>query len=108
FYFFFQAEDGIRAFHVTGVQTCALPIFNVDVNNRLTLSVSPGSSLEVRGEPGVSGSSTVQVFGPLLLTMPVLGGNSITNGSVFKIGRASCRDSIEIGGLFVPGSRKAL
>src|SRR5690606_40108211 len=25
--FFFQAEDGIRAFHVTGVQTCALPIF---------------------------------------------------------------------------------
>src|SRR5690606_41158186 len=25
-FFFFQAEDGIRAFHVTGVQTCALPI----------------------------------------------------------------------------------
>src|SRR5690606_39008202 len=24
--FFFQAEDGIRYFHVTGVQTCALPI----------------------------------------------------------------------------------
>src|SRR5690606_40085941 len=23
--FFFQAEDGIRDFHVTGVQTCALP-----------------------------------------------------------------------------------
>src|SRR5690606_40520018 len=26
FFFFFQAEDGIRVFHVTGVQTCALPI----------------------------------------------------------------------------------
>src|SRR5690606_27884664 len=26
--FFFQAEDGIRYFHVTGVQTCALPIFD--------------------------------------------------------------------------------
>src|SRR5690606_40421471 len=25
--FFLQAEDGIRDFHVTGVQTCALPIF---------------------------------------------------------------------------------
>src|SRR5690606_39347211 len=25
-FFFFQAEDGIRVFHVTGVQTCALPI----------------------------------------------------------------------------------
>src|SRR5690606_40095440 len=24
---FFQAEDGIRDFHVTGVQTCALPIW---------------------------------------------------------------------------------
>src|SRR5690606_40771218 len=23
-----QAEDGIRVFHVTGVQTCALPILN--------------------------------------------------------------------------------
>src|SRR5690606_40142860 len=25
-FFFFQAEDRIRGFHVTGVQTCALPI----------------------------------------------------------------------------------
>src|SRR3712207_7128646 len=27
--FFFQAEDGIRDIGVTGVQTCALPIFEV-------------------------------------------------------------------------------
>ena len=27
FFFFFQAEDGIRDSPVTGVQTCALPIF---------------------------------------------------------------------------------
>ncbi|MCC9644859.1 pre-peptidase C-terminal domain-containing protein [Rhodopirellula sp. JC740] len=46
------------------------------------ITVSAGSSLEVRGEPGVTESSTVQVFGPLLLTMPQLGGFSITNGSV--------------------------
>src|SRR5690349_23135662 len=26
YYFFFQAEDGIRDLYVTGVQTCALPI----------------------------------------------------------------------------------
>src|SRR5256885_4940825 len=26
--FFFQAEDGIRDYKVTGVQTCALPIWN--------------------------------------------------------------------------------
>src|SRR5438552_5052247 len=28
-FFFFQAEDGIRDDLVTGVQTCALPIYNV-------------------------------------------------------------------------------
>jgi len=28
-FFFFQAEDGIRDTSVTGVQTCALPIFEV-------------------------------------------------------------------------------
>src|SRR5882757_5125294 len=28
-FFFFQAEDGIRDIGVTGVQTCALPIFRI-------------------------------------------------------------------------------
>ena len=31
--FFFQAEDGIRDIGVTGVQTCALPIYNNNNNN---------------------------------------------------------------------------
>src|SRR3712207_7250133 len=30
-FFFFQAEDGIRDIGVTGVQTCALPIFEPDL-----------------------------------------------------------------------------
>src|SRR5437588_7900549 len=29
FFFFFQAEDGIRDHCVTGVQTCALPIWGI-------------------------------------------------------------------------------
>src|SRR5256885_10492619 len=29
-FFFFQAEDGIRDYKVTGVQTCALPIFVIE------------------------------------------------------------------------------
>src|SRR5690606_39475399 len=37
--FFFQAEDGIRDFHVTGVQTCALPILNV-----MDLVAAPGQA----------------------------------------------------------------
>src|SRR5690348_17962695 len=34
FFFFFQAEDGIRDGRVTGVQTCALPILNVHHRQR--------------------------------------------------------------------------
>src|SRR6266852_8482228 len=35
--FFFQAEDGIRDATVTGVQTCALPIFGLAVGCGLSL-----------------------------------------------------------------------
>src|SRR5256885_3157326 len=30
-FFFFQAEDGIRDYKVTGVQTCALPIWQLSL-----------------------------------------------------------------------------
>src|SRR2546429_7656930 len=36
-FFFFQAEDGIRDVAVTGVQTCALPIYLVDPVDELRL-----------------------------------------------------------------------
>src|SRR5690606_40030057 len=38
-FLFFQAEDGIRYFHVTGVQTCALPIFPNGVEATLLVVV---------------------------------------------------------------------
>src|SRR5690606_37549049 len=42
FLFFFQAEDGIRDFHVTGVQTCALPIlFRVERRQRRAAAEQP-------------------------------------------------------------------
>src|SRR2546430_11080495 len=34
-FFFFQAEDGIRDLTVTGVQTCALPIYGIRSNGKL-------------------------------------------------------------------------
>src|SRR5947209_14198225 len=40
FFFFFQAEDGIRDIGVTGVQTCALPIYP----NQYGLSITLGSA----------------------------------------------------------------
>src|SRR5437016_11810703 len=36
--FFFQAEDGIRDWSVTGVQTCALPIFNASIDQLPSVS----------------------------------------------------------------------
>src|SRR5256884_5267334 len=38
--FFFQAEDGIRDVAVTGVQTCALPIFETSGRSEKTTCVS--------------------------------------------------------------------
>src|SRR5690349_24661392 len=38
FFFFFQAEDGIRDLYVTGVQTCALPIWARRPSSRPTRS----------------------------------------------------------------------
>src|SRR5699024_11778333 len=37
YYFFFQAEDGIRDRNVTGVQTCALPIYSLDCITSINL-----------------------------------------------------------------------
>src|SRR5207302_6870831 len=36
----FQAEDGIRDFHVTGVQTCALPISSNPIVRKLSFTGS--------------------------------------------------------------------
>src|SRR3990167_9285155 len=41
YFFFFQAEDGIRDLTVTGVQTCALPIFPGDFSFGEASSGSP-------------------------------------------------------------------
>src|SRR3989475_11836237 len=49
FFFFFQAEDGIRDLTVTGVQTCALPIYRIlgaDLDGRVEAVIG-------RGDPGL-------------------------------------------------------
>src|SRR5205085_5885524 len=50
FFFFFQAEDGIRDLTVTGVQTCALPIYRLLVHHRVRAApVDLGDRLVVLG-----------------------------------------------------------
>src|SRR5690606_22640373 len=47
--FFFQAEDGIRDFHVTGVQTCALPIFTSMARGNVPAAVCSASASSLLG-----------------------------------------------------------
>src|SRR5256885_8137589 len=47
-YFFFQAEDGIRDYKVTGVQTCALPISVVRNPHHGTVPFGGDSNRELR------------------------------------------------------------
>src|SRR5690606_40118275 len=82
--FFFQAEDGIRDFHVTGVQTCALPI-SLTRGQRLI-----GRGVDFSPTPNPSFPGVFLVAG----TMPTLNGNVTLSGSrseerrVGKEGRA--------------------
>src|SRR2546422_5862864 len=53
-YFFFQAEDGIRDVAVTGVQTCALPIF-VHLGDVVGYNTRPRETLALLREHGIAG-----------------------------------------------------
>src|SRR5207253_6362228 len=79
--FFFQAEDGIRDGHVTGVQTCALPIFGPGepgaveepLNRTITMprvffDTYAGDVLYSGLAPGVAGRYQVTVRVPLLVS----------------------------------------
>src|SRR5256884_1343237 len=48
--FFFQAEDGIRDVAVTGVQTCALPIFGRGRRRRRRAAGAPARGRRPRGD----------------------------------------------------------
>src|SRR5688572_32664744 len=47
FFFFFQAEDGIRDLTVTGVQTCALPILQWDLDHDPSGAALPRRALQL-------------------------------------------------------------
>src|SRR5690606_40400181 len=92
----FQAEDGIRDFHVTGVQTCALPIYTA----RITVwrgerqAVLTGSSLGA-GRILVTGIDgfPVEVTGAYTTLVLVAHDQPGIVAHVAKIGRASCREA---------------
>src|SRR3989454_3408163 len=54
FFFFFQAEDGIRDYKVTGVQTCALPISSAEMAARGGAGVEIDAALVPAREAGMT------------------------------------------------------
>src|SRR5205807_3665317 len=56
---FFRAEDGIRGYRVTGVQTCALPILGVEgLDHVLAGGLQRGRVYLIEGSPG-TGKTTI-------------------------------------------------
>src|SRR5260370_39709194 len=86
FFFFFQAEDGIRDSSVTGVQTCALPIF--ERISRVFVHHDARDALDGQLEAGhAAATAGVGALQPH-----------------HQIGRAPCRERVEIS--VVAGSLK--
>src|SRR5438876_10737153 len=73
FFFFFQAEDGIRDGRVTGVQTCALPIFVAEIKAQSTKVEGVHQKEQIAQIATISAADA-------------------------QIGRASCRESVDLGG----------
>src|SRR5690348_18342560 len=86
--FFFQAEDGIRDGRVTGVQTCALPILTAcggqvrtDTEETQSPPAHTASAPAPAGTGGAKDDTPVRPRG---------------TGGGPEIGRASCRERVEI------------
>src|SRR3712207_9032233 len=87
FIFFFQAEDGIRDIGVTGVQTCALPIFF----RKGWIRSRYGSGSAGAGAASAASTTAARVA-PL--------------GMATQIGRAACRGRVEISVVAVSFKKK--
>src|SRR2546430_5414765 len=87
FFFFFQAEDGIRDLTVTGVQTCALPIYAVPerVAFELRMPVVESYTYDLKGS-GITCDVT-KLEGFIVNHEP-------TEVYLTQIGRASCRERV--------------
>src|SRR2546430_8505511 len=85
--FFFQAEDGIRDLTVTGVQTCALPIYPLGEGPDQRIG---GADVRRRRERG----ERADEIPALHFKIERKATASSISWSVSKIGRASCRERV--------------
>src|SRR5690348_18174552 len=86
YFFFFQAEDGIRDGRVSRVQTCALPIFS-------DLDDSVADQPQLDAEALLLHREHVPVR---IVPLFAESSNKSYFAALFEIGRASCRERGEI------------
>src|SRR5256885_5955936 len=87
-FFFFQAEDGIRDYKVTGVQTCALPISKRTAAQSEKLAAYFRSITPLLDATRAQLAANQKSLDEYLKTVP----RSMI--SVSEIGRASCRERV--------------
>src|SRR5256885_3336600 len=90
--FFFQAEDGIRDYKVTGVQTCALPISCPRRRRRRRpVAVCRMCLVEVEKMPKLQPACAVYVAEGMVVKTTTEQVGKYQKG---EIGRASCRERV--------------
>src|SRR2546430_8719658 len=89
-YFFFQAEDGIRDLTVTGVQTCALPIFAAESD--CLVIAAPHTNATAR----IVDRRVLELLPQHAVVVNVSRGTLLDEGGLLdlQIGRASCRERV--------------
>src|SRR5690606_40598253 len=94
----FQAEDGIRDFHVTGVQTCALPISIVGITGDTSVAAKRSDSAivasDVSSDARSFGSSDFASFHGARVSAYRFTARMNRNVRSREIGRASCRERV--------------
>src|SRR5256885_13227882 len=87
-FFFFQAEDGIRDYKVTGVQTCALPISKGLLHSQQRVALALGQAQKGEGTQAIATAEAV-------VPTAARDGKSLYQiAVVYEIGRASCRGRV--------------
>src|SRR5699024_12144295 len=89
FFFFFQAEDGIRDRNVTGVQTCALPIWEEITMRKLKKAVSLMMTAAMCLSFAACGGSASSASSA---SSAAASSGAASQEAASEIGRASCRE----------------